>query len=284
VKAILGELAAVAAGLLITAAAVGPGRDRGVLVPPPEAAAENFLKAMAEHRYTQAPQYLAAGVKGTEPGELAALHASLERAYGAIEGVQGEDASIAGEESTARASLRFAGGPRDLRLPLRREKGLWKVASLDPLRALAAAGPLVRFLLSTPTEVGRVELSHRTFPVNGGLSMDPISVRPADRGSAELVSAATMTDIARCSVELDAIRDAMAVLALSRLADTSAWVQTSWAVAQAEGALRKAASGWWIAPPPAEELAGRVRSAWAALRALESLGQGPARWPPSRPR
>jgi hypothetical protein len=138
-KAILGELGAVAAGLLIAGAATGPGGDRGVLVPPPEAAAENFLKALAEHRYTQAPHHLAAGLNQTEPGELAALHASVERAHGAVEKVQGEDASVTGQESTARVSLRFPYGPRDLRLPLRREKGLWKVASLDPLRALAAS-------------------------------------------------------------------------------------------------------------------------------------------------
>jgi hypothetical protein len=99
---------------------------------------------------------------------------------------------------------------------------------------------------------------------------------PVGRDAARM---ATMTDLARCSVELDAIRDAMAALAPSRLADTSAWVQTSWALAQAEGALRRAASGWWMAPPSVEELAGRVRSAWTALRDLESLGQGPPPWP-----
>jgi hypothetical protein len=75
-----------------------------------------------------------------------------------------------------------------------------------------------------------------------------ISLGPAGRGSTKFCTAATMTDVSRCSVELDAIRDAMAALAVSRLADTSAWVHTS----------------------------------WAALRALESLGQGPARWPPPR--
>ena len=58
----------------------------------------------------------------------------------------------------------------------------------------------------------------------------------------------SMTDLARYSVELEAIRDAMAVLAVSRLADTAAWVQTSWLLAQAEGALCRAASGWWMAP------------------------------------
>jgi hypothetical protein len=110
--------------------------------------------------------------------------------------------------------------------------------------------------------------------------MEPTSFEPRDRPPGERAGAATMTDLARYSVELDAIRDAMAALALSRLADTSAWVQTTWLVAQAEGALRRAASGWWMAPPEVEVLAAAVRSAWAALRDLESLGRGPARWPP----
>jgi hypothetical protein len=85
-------------------------------------------------------------------------------------------------------------------------------------------------------------------------------------------------DLARYSVELDAIRDAMSALAVSRLADTSAWVQTSWIVAQAEGALRRAASGWSMAATEVDPLAGAVRKAWTALRELESLGQGHG-WP-----
>lgn len=109
--------------------------------------------------------------------------------------------------------------------------------------------------------------------------MDPMTLEPGDRGAMERASVATMTDVARYSVELDAIRDAMAALAPSRLADTSAWVQTSWAVAQAEGALRRAASRWWMAPPAVETLASSIRSAWNALRDLESLGQGPPRGP-----
>jgi hypothetical protein len=88
-----------------------------------------------------------------------------------------------------------------------------------------------------------------------------------------------MTDLARCSVELDAIRDGMAALAVSRLADTSAWVHATWMLTQAEGALRRAASGWWVAAPPVEELAAALRSAWTALRDLESLSQAPQRWP-----
>lgn len=104
-----------------------------------------------------------------------------------------------------------------------------------------------------------------------------LNLEPVDRAAGR-DSVATMTDLARYSVELDAIRDAMAALARSRLADTSAWVRTSWVITEAEGALRRAASGWWMSPPAVEELANSVRSAWTALRDLESLGQGPPRW------
>jgi hypothetical protein len=108
--------------------------------------------------------------------------------------------------------------------------------------------------------------------------MARVSLEPVDRAAGGRASLATMTDLARYSVELDAIREAMAALALSRLADTSAWVRTSWMITEAEGALRRAASGWWMSPPAVEELAASLRSAWSALRELESLGQGPPRW------
>ena len=81
----------------------------------------------------------------------------------------------------------------------------------------------------------------------------------------------TLTDLAGYSVEVEAIRAAMVELAPSRLADTSAWVQTSWIVAQAEGALRRAASARRLSPLLIGELADAVRSARAALRDLESL-------------
>jgi len=105
--------------------------------------------------------------------------------------------------------------------------------------------------------------------------MARVSLEPVDRAADGRASFATMTDLARYSVELDAIRAAMAALAPSRLADTSAWVRASWVITEAEGALRRAASGWWMSPPAVEDVATSVRSAWTALRDLEALGQGP---------
>ena len=115
--------------------------------------------------------------------------------------------------------------------------------------------------------------------------MAQVNLDPVAGAAVGQAGVATMTDLARYSVELDAIRDAMAALAVSRLADTSAWVRTSWVITEAEGALRRAASGWWMSPPAVEELANSLRSAWAALRELESLGQVSPRWPAGpRPR
>jgi hypothetical protein len=107
--------------------------------------------------------------------------------------------------------------------------------------------------------------------------MEPTSLDPDRATASRPAGVASMTDLARYGAELDAIRDAMAALAASRLADTSAWVHTCWIVAQAEGTLRRASSVWWIAAPPLEDLACAVQSAWTALRDLESLGRGSPR-------
>jgi hypothetical protein len=140
VKAILHELAAVACALVVVGAAIGSGRDKGVLVPPPEATAENFLRALTKHRWAQARAHLAADLRATPSSELAAIEKSLEEARGCVENVQGEDADRMGETATARASIEFTSARMDLHLPVRRENGLWKVASLDPLRQ-AVTGP-----------------------------------------------------------------------------------------------------------------------------------------------
>jgi len=140
VRAIILELAAVACALAVVGAAVGSGRDKGVLVPPPEAAAENFLRALTEHRWAQARSHLAADLRGTASRDLAALEEGLERGRGPVAVVQGEDAAVAGDTGTARAWIGFKTGRMLLDLPVRRERGLWKVAGLDALRHLAAGG------------------------------------------------------------------------------------------------------------------------------------------------
>ena len=139
-RALLLELAAVACALAVVGAAVGSGRDKGVLVPPPEAAAENFLRALTQHRWAQARSHLANDLRGIASGDLASLEEGLERGREPVEAVQGEGASVAGDTGTARAWIAFGTERADVDLPVRREKGLWKVAGLDALRHLAAGG------------------------------------------------------------------------------------------------------------------------------------------------
>jgi hypothetical protein len=144
VRALLGEWVAAACAVLIAGVATGPGHDTGVLVPPPEAAAENFLKAMAEHRYPQARQHLAARLETTAIRELAEVQRALEQALGPVRDVRGEDAETDGEDSRARVSIAFRDAECVCHLQLSRERGLWKVASLDPLLGLAAGCSAMR--------------------------------------------------------------------------------------------------------------------------------------------
>lgn len=75
----------------------------------------------------------------------------------------------------------------------------------------------------------------------------------------------------RCAVEVQEIQDSMQGLAFSSLADTAAWVHASWTLAQAHGALRRAEYTSRPGTHYLEAAASAIRSARAALRALESL-------------
>jgi hypothetical protein len=137
-KALLAEVALAAVVLTIAAGATTLG-DRSLFVPPPEAVSEDFLRKMAEHRYAQARNDLASGLTARER-TLEDLQSALEASHGTVENVQGDDSRLSTDhESTARATLRFHYGNRQLTLPLRFENGLWKVSSVDPIRRLAGS-------------------------------------------------------------------------------------------------------------------------------------------------
>ena len=132
-KALVAVMAIAVFTLAISRAAIALG-DRTLFVPPPEAVCEDFLRKMAEHRYAQAKGDLASTLNEDER-DLEAIQASVEASYGRVEHVQGEASQIVdGREGTARSSVRFGDGPRDVILPLRFENGLWKISSVDPLR------------------------------------------------------------------------------------------------------------------------------------------------------
>jgi hypothetical protein len=130
VKAALSVAALLAAALAVAALAVFAAGDGSTLVPPPEAVAENFLRAVSRRRYQQALPYLrpelrAAGVEG-----LRRYHQRIERACGLLRDVRGEDGVRAGESATATVLLKGAAAQGRMRFALVRERGEWRLATL----------------------------------------------------------------------------------------------------------------------------------------------------------
>ena len=126
----LGVLAVALAVCAVSVFGLGDGRT---LVSPPEAVAEDFLRATWMKRYPQAARYLSEDARAhINDDALAAARARLEEATGGIEDVRGEQGWIAGETAEAYASVRGRDRSVGVRLRLRRQKGEWRVAGLDP--------------------------------------------------------------------------------------------------------------------------------------------------------
>ena len=133
-RALANALAITAAALALCAAAVFGGGDRRILVSPPEAIAEDFLRAVWMKRYPQAAKYLSETARA-KVGErdLAAVRARLDEAVGGIEDVRGEEGWIAGDAAEAGAEIRGRARSLTVSLPMGREKGEWRVAGIDGL-------------------------------------------------------------------------------------------------------------------------------------------------------
>jgi hypothetical protein len=135
VSALWRELLVVAAALLLAAGAVHGWGDRATLVPPPEAAVEEFAKKLVGKRYRPAYSHLSEELARSVPADsLRLLTEALERSLGSIEKVQGEPVHRSGEAAEASAKLTTTrGDTASLRFPLLREQGVWKISRLDPL-------------------------------------------------------------------------------------------------------------------------------------------------------
>ncbi len=120
---VLGTLAVVALGVF-------GFRDDATLVPPPEAVAEGFMRAMTTHRYAQALPYLEPALRARGAEDLRRRQAEIERVYGHVRDVRGEAGRRSGESASAVAVLRTAHGEVPLRFDLVRQQGEWRVASL----------------------------------------------------------------------------------------------------------------------------------------------------------
>lgn len=112
------------------------------IVPTPETTAEELLRALGARRFEAARAELTEEARasvGTD--DLRELANDLEQQGAGISQAHGERLAQHGDEAVVTARVRLQSA-RDAQLdvPLRREHGLWKVASVEPIRALAGSG------------------------------------------------------------------------------------------------------------------------------------------------
>jgi hypothetical protein len=135
-RAPLAVIAVVALAVGVAGLAVFALGDGATFVPPPEAEAESFLRAMATHRYEQALAHVTEELRAGGPGRLRERQEQIERSRGHVRDVRGGPAWRSGDAAEAAVRLATSEGPAVLRLRLVRRRGEWRVASLgewDPL-------------------------------------------------------------------------------------------------------------------------------------------------------
>jgi hypothetical protein len=132
--------ASASAALLGIWALVVSGRGQ-LLVPPPHQVAEQFLNALRIHEYGAAGRVLTRDLRArTTDGDLRALARELEQTRPAPEDARGRSSAVQEAVASATVELRRQDG-RTLHAEFRleRENGLWKLASVEPARAIARA-------------------------------------------------------------------------------------------------------------------------------------------------
>jgi hypothetical protein len=130
--------------LLALAGMVSQGWTK-IIVPPPENTAEQLVSALAAHRYAGAMNQLSQELQQQiHPEDLASLVKSIE--HSPAKGIQDAHGLAAQElaaqklvdQATADVRVKLGNNEAvDVRFPLIKEKGVWKVSSLDPLKQLA---------------------------------------------------------------------------------------------------------------------------------------------------
>jgi hypothetical protein len=138
VKAPLAVCAIITAAVAVAGLAVFGFDDASTLVPPPEAVAEGFVRALATRRYEQALPFLADPPPGIAQ-ELRRRGHAIERAIGPVHDVRGEPGQRAGATASAAVLLRGERGEARLRFDLVRRHGEWRLAS-PGTRDVGAAG------------------------------------------------------------------------------------------------------------------------------------------------
>lgn len=161
----LSGLFAVLALFAVTMAALTtlvPSGHAGFLVPTPESTAGQFLGAMKAHRYAAARDQLSEALRGrVTAGQLRALTLSLEGRRGGISEVRSVVGRVQGD--VAVVTVRVEMGDRteeEMSFPLAKERGVWKIGSIEPLERLADLWMAGKLLLDNPVKAGTIAIAN----------------------------------------------------------------------------------------------------------------------------
>ena len=133
----MAALASASLALIAGLIAMG-GND--VIVPPPEQPAIDFVQALKAHRFEGARLELTeAERQEIDVERLREYVAALDRQGLTITSIDGHEVSRSADEALVDVDIRFATSVATVTLPMQREQGKWRIASIDPLVALADA-------------------------------------------------------------------------------------------------------------------------------------------------
>jgi hypothetical protein len=117
-----------AGALILVAAAVFGANDAGLFVPPPEALAEDFARALGKGRYDVAHRYMSSETRAHETaGGLRAGFETARARLGAFEDVRASALHSETDHASAVAEIRGSRANTRLTVVLKREHGLWTV-------------------------------------------------------------------------------------------------------------------------------------------------------------
>jgi hypothetical protein len=129
-REILISIATIVGALAIVAAVVFAGRDPALFVPPPDAVAEAFGRALGSGRYDVARRYLSRDARRQQ--SVAALETqfgSAKNSIGAIDRADATELSRDADRASAACELTGEHGAVTLTVAVTREHGLWTIDS-----------------------------------------------------------------------------------------------------------------------------------------------------------
>jgi hypothetical protein len=124
--------------LLVLAGAESHGWTK-YIVPRPEATAEKVVNLLGSHHYGGAMQQLSEDLQQEikEEDLMQMVKGWEESPLQGIQDAKGQKAQEQGEQATADVQVKFGNNEElVIQLPLKKEKGEWKVTSLDALKSL----------------------------------------------------------------------------------------------------------------------------------------------------